>query len=251
MRWFVLGMCALLALSAWAQTPPSRSAYVGWGGGTRGGEGQPIVRVTTLAGSGPGSLLQAVSGGNRTIVFDVAGEITPDDFLRIRGANVTVDGDSAPPPGITIRTRGFIIRGDFGAHDIIIRAIRIRRALVDGVQIWQGPKPSDPLPYNVILDRVSVYDSHDGNVDVTTARNVTVSNSILACGPEAKARGHDFNSLVKFGTERVTYVRNLLIDCAQRNPGPLGQRRRGRQHDHGFPEQRRAVRWPRHRCPRG
>ncbi len=218
MRWFVLGVVALLALAASAQSPPSPSGYVGWGGSTRGGEGRPIVRVTTLAGSGPGSLLEAVSGGNRTIVFDVAGEITPSDFLRIGGANVTIDGDSAPPPGITIRTRGFILRGDLGAHDIIIRAVRIRGALLDAVQIWQGPKASAPQPYNVVVDRVSVYDSHDGNMDITTARNVTVSNSILACGPEAKARRHDFNSLVKYGTERVTYFRNLLINCTERNP---------------------------------
>ncbi len=196
---------------------PNRLGYVGFGATTLGGEGRPVVRVTTLAGSGPGSLLDALSAGNRMIVFDVAGEITPDDFLRVRGAHVTVDGLSAPPPGITVRRRGFICRGDLGCHDLIIRGIRVRNALHDSFQFWGGPRAIGA--YNVVLDHVEGYDAHDGNVDITDGSyRVTVSNSILAAGPEAKALQHDFNSLIKYRSGQITLWRNLFLHATQRNP---------------------------------
>ena len=196
---------------------PNRLGYVGFGAATLGGEGQPVVRVTTLAGSGRGSLLEALSAGNRMIVFDVAGDITPDDFLQVRGANVTIDGLSAPPPGITVRQRGFVCRGDLGCHDLIIRGVRVRNALYDSFQIWGGPRAIGA--YNVVLDRVEGYDAHDGNIDITDGSyRVTVSNSIFAAGPEAKARQHDFNSLIKYRTGQITLWRNLFLHATQRNP---------------------------------
>ena len=196
---------------------PNRLGYVGFGARTLGGEGRRVVRVTTLAGSGRGSLLEALSAGNRMIVFDVAGEITPDNFLSVRGANVTIDGLSAPPPGITVRQRGFVCRGDLGCHDLIIRGIRVRDAMYDSFQIWGGPRAIGA--YNVVLDRVEGYDARDGNIDITDgSHHVTVSNSIFAAGTEAKALQHDFNSLIKYRSGQITLWRNVFLHATQRNP---------------------------------
>jgi hypothetical protein len=63
----------------------SQVTYQGFGTTTRGGSGGTIVRVTNLLDSGPGSLREAVSQGNRTVVFEVAGEIRLNTYLYVLG----------------------------------------------------------------------------------------------------------------------------------------------------------------------
>src|SRR5262245_64407193 len=115
-----------------------------------------MVRVTTLDDAARGSLRQALRGGNRTIVFDVAGEIQLTSHLYVGGAFVTVDGFSAPPPGITLRGHGLIIRGNRGAHDVVVRGIRVRDSAIDGIQVSYGA-------HNVVIDHVSVAGSAGGH----------------------------------------------------------------------------------------
>jgi Pectate lyase len=191
-----------LVLSPAIGSPPE--AYQGFGATTRGGTGGAVVRVTTLADSGPGSLREALSGGNRTVVFDVAGEIALSTYLYVYGANITIDGFSAPAPGITLKNYGLIIRGNRGAHDIIVRGIRVRGAAIDGIQVANSA-------YNVVIDHVSVTGSLDGNIDITEgARDVTVSWSIIG--------GNEKNMLVKYNASRVSLHHNLFTASAQRSP---------------------------------
>ena len=89
-----------------------------------GGEGGPFIHVVNLANSGPGSLREALeTPGPRIVVFDVAGVIdlaqTP---LRIHEPFLTVEGHSAPPPGITLIRGGLSVR----THDVRISHLRIR-----------------------------------------------------------------------------------------------------------------------------
>src|SRR5688500_4643946 len=98
----------------------------GFGASTRGGGGKPRYHVTTLANAGPGSLRDAISSGNRLIVFTVAGTIALESPLHVRGAFLTIDGGTAPSPGITIARHGLTIRGSDGSHDVIVRSLRIR-----------------------------------------------------------------------------------------------------------------------------
>ena len=102
--------------------------YEGFGAATTGGAGKPVYRVTTLADSGSGSLRDALSAGNRCIVFDVAGDISLRGQLYVDGAFVTVDGFSAPSPGITLRDYGIGMWGTGGVHDVILRGLRFRNA---------------------------------------------------------------------------------------------------------------------------
>ena len=178
----------------------------GFGASTPGGSAGAIVRVTNLNNAGPGSLREAVAGGNRTVVFDVAGTITLTSEITIRDSFTTVDGLSAPAPGVTLRNAGLIVRGP--GHDFVIRGLRIRNARQDG--IWVTDAAS-----NVLIEHVSVHNSFDGNIDITRdgTRDVTVAWSVLA-----EPAGEEKNMLIAFLPTRVSLHHNLFIAAEQRNP---------------------------------
>ena len=80
---------------------------------TRGGIAPDAVllRVTTLADSGPGSLRQAVAQtGPRIVVFDVGGTIRLKADLKIEQPMVTISGQSEPAPGITLAGASLRVR---------------------------------------------------------------------------------------------------------------------------------------------
>lgn len=193
-------LASLLVLT----TAAAGAAATGFGAATPGGAGGAVVRVTTLDDAGPGSLREALRAGNRTVVFDVAGDIVLREPLYVGGAYVTIDGFTAPAPGITLRNWGLIVRGTRGAHDVIVRGLRVRGAAIDGIQVSYGA-------YNVLIEHVSVAASGDGNIDITEqSRDVTVAWSILA--------GTAKNMLIKYGASRVTLHHNIFIGNASRNP---------------------------------
>jgi hypothetical protein len=204
-RMTVLLAAAALATLVWVPGPAAQTGgYQGFGATTPGGAGGPDVHVTSLADSGPGSLREALSEGNRRIVFDVSGEIALADFLYVRGAFVTIDGFTAPGSGITLRNWSLVIAGSLGAHDVIVRGLRVRGSANDGIMIKYGA-------YNVVVDHVSVAGSGDGNIDITQdARDVTVSWSILA--------GDSVNMLIKYNASHVSLHHNLFVAGATRNP---------------------------------
>lgn len=200
-RWFACTTAALV-LAAIATSVP---AYEGYGASTPGGAGGAIVRVTTLDSSGPGSLRAAISEGYRLVVFDVAGDIDLDDHLYVLGPFVTIDGFSAPPPGITLRNRGLVIRGTKGAHDVIVRGLRVRDATIDGIQVAYGA-------YNVVIDHVSVAGAGDGNIEITDSHDVTVSWSILA-NPQSR-----HSMLVSYEPAHVSLHHNLFANSRRQSP---------------------------------
>ena len=190
--------------------PPDASERQGFGAHTLGGEDQPMYRVTNLANSGVGSLRDALSQGNRYIVFDVAGDIRLSSSLAVRGANVTIDGCSAPAPGITLLGFDLSIRGNLGAHDIIVQCLRVRQHVADGISISEGA-------YNIVIDRTSVHgDAGDGSIDITSwngqaTRDVTIQRTIISKPFKAM--------LIKYvPTARITLHHNLFEGSSDRSP---------------------------------
>lgn len=198
---------AVIAAAALLGTPAGATAYQGFGASTNGGAAGSVVVVTTLNDSGTGSLRAALTGGNRTVVFAVGGTIDLATELTIRNAFVTIDGLSAPAPGITLRGQGLTIRGP-GGHDVIVRGLRIRDAARDGIWVTDGA-------YNIVIDHCSIHGSRDGNIDITRAgtRDVTVSWSVLS-----EPAGEEKNMLIAFQSTRVTLHHNVFIAANQRNP---------------------------------
>ncbi len=194
---FALGLVAAAASSA--------AGFEGFGTGTPGGANGAIVHVTNLNDAGPGSLREALSAGNRRIVFDVGGEIVLKDYLYVRGAFITIDGFTAPAPGITLRDRGLVIRGSQGAHDVIVTGLRVRNSPIDNIQVSYGA-------YNVVISHVSTHGAGDGNIDITDSHDVTVAWSILAEPASGKSM------LIKYDVRRVTLHHNLFVRGSSRNP---------------------------------
>ncbi len=224
----VLASCAsVLATSVGVETQvtspiPSSSAgakaadpaYQGFGTKTPGGSGKAIVRVANLNDSGPGSFRDAVSQGNRTVVFEVGGELVLTKSVEIRGAFITVDGFTAPAPGITLKNYGLSISGNRGAHDIIVRGIRVRDAGVGGGKVQSDGMNVIKGAYNVVIDHVSIQGSEDGNLDIgTDSRDVTVSWSIFA-----EPRTNQKNMLIKYNPSRISLHHNIFAHAQQRNP---------------------------------
>ena len=76
----------------------------GFGASTPGGRGGKIIRVTTLAPKGAGSLKEALqTKGPRVIVFEVGGVIDlAGETLTAKEPFLTIAGQTAPSPGITL-----------------------------------------------------------------------------------------------------------------------------------------------------
>ena len=100
------------------ETPP------GWAD-ARGGSGGRVIRVTTLALQGPGSLAAALrANGPRVIVFTVAGEIDlGGKSLLVERPYLTLAGETTPSPGITIKNGGI----EINANDVIVRHLKSGR----------------------------------------------------------------------------------------------------------------------------
>ncbi|MBC7915858.1 MAG: carbohydrate-binding protein, partial [Pyrinomonadaceae bacterium] len=188
----------------------------GFGRFSAGGRGGTVYKVTNLNDSGPGSLRDAVSQSNRTVVFTVGGLITITSRIIVK-SNITIAGQTAPGQGICVYGDGFSFSG---ASNTIVRYIRIRMGIngesgKDAIAIANGN--------NMIFDHVSVSWGRDGTVDVNPDSgaeifNLTFQNCIIGQGLQTHSTGGLMQS-----TGGVSILRNLYIDNNSRNPKVKGQ----------------------------
>ena len=209
----------------------------GFGAVVRGGAGGKVLWVTNVSSRGPGSLRAALdTRGPRVIKFRVAGTIEiyrdelkiggpfEDQFRKLREEGqpleqvenpysyVTVDGASAPPPGITVS--GHIDVGPFGLKEVIIRNLRVRengfigRLSADCISIYCS---------RVLVDHCSLQYGRDVAISVIctymhAARDVTVQWCLI--GPGWGRHGYG----VQLGGGNVSLHHNLMANCSQRVP---------------------------------
>jgi len=208
----------------------------GWASATPGGRGGQLIRVTTLAADGPGSLRAALDAkGPRTIVFEVGGVIDLGRAaIELKEPFVTVAGQTAPSPGITL-IRGGI---DVKTHDVILRHIRIRPG-VDGRPKrsgWEVDALSTVGAHNVIVDHCTMTWALDENLSASgprftgtniedwrrgTSRNITFSYNLLAEGlaDASHPKGeHSKGSLLHDNATGILIYRNLYAHNVERNP---------------------------------
>lgn len=211
-----------------------------------------VFTVTSLADRGVGTLRECIDGsGPRVCVFETSGMIWATEPLRIRNPYITIAGQTAPSPGITIRGSGIINE----ASEVVIQHIRLRvgddpRAECcktkscapqdqlrctadpgsrDGITTWNT---GYTIQKNVIYDHISISWALDEGLSIVPDRadvtNITFSNSIISSGldmsihPEANTPGdlgHSKGVLINGAkqVQKLSFLRTLLAHNADRN----------------------------------
>jgi len=210
---------AALTLAAQAQEQaPAFPGAEGHGRYTTGGRGGTVVHVTNLNDSGTGSFRQAVSSKNRIVVFDVAGVIALKSDLTIKD-NITILGQTAPYPGITLRY--YTVRP--GANNII-RFIRFRRGEEKDVNegadaSWQRQKTLmmlDHCSFSWSIDEVaSFYDNNN-----FTMQWCTIGESLNNAGHGKGA--HGYGGI--WGGKLASFHHNMICHVNNRSPRFNGAR---------------------------
>ncbi|HEX9964840.1 MAG TPA: pectate lyase [Allosphingosinicella sp.] len=236
MRLLAIALLSLLALAPAAASAQAFPGAVGWAAATPGGRGGATVRVTNLNASGPGSFRAALeTKGPRIVVFEVGGVIDlRRTTLTVEAPFLTIAGQTAPSPGITI-VRGGI---DIKTHDVIVRHIRIHTG-VDGQPQrsgWEADALSTVGASNVIVDHCTMIWAIDENLSASgprftgsgveewrrgTSRNVTFSYNLLAEGLRyaSHPKGeHSKGSLIHDNATGILIYRNLYAHNQERNP---------------------------------
>jgi len=205
----------------------------GFGVDTQAGSGRHlkkprtrIFRIRSLSDSGPGSLRECINAKEpRTCIFEVSGEIKIKSLLKIKNPYITIAGQTAPAPGITITQGGFSVE----THDVLIQHLAVRPGdnlkgveprFRDGISIGAAPPKS---AYNVVVDHLSLTWAVDENISTAYpgTHDVTISNCLIAEGlyNSIHPKGpHSKGVMIGDFSKRITLRRNLIASNEERNP---------------------------------
>jgi hypothetical protein len=203
---------------------------------TEGGQGGRIIRVTTLAKDGPGSLAEAVAAkGKRIIVFEVGGAIDLErSVLDIKEPYVTIAGQTAPSPGITLLRGGI----DVHAHDVKISHLRVLTGAAGQPRLsgWEADAFSTVGAHNVVIENNTFLWAIDENMsasgprfngktvaewrqntthDVVFRLNLAAEGLANASHPKGE---HSKGSLVHDNATRIVFDRNIWAHNVERSP---------------------------------
>jgi lysophospholipase L1-like esterase len=209
----------------------------GWAVGTMGGRGGRIVKVTTLAADGPGSLRAALeAGGARTVVFEVGGVIDlRGRKLTVRHAFLTLAGQTAPRPGITV------IKGELNiaTHDVIVQHLMFRLGAYGRPKRSGGDRDglsTQGGAHHVIVDHCSFSWATDENLSVggprfdggeepaawrrATSHLITYSHNLIyeGLGDSVHEKGeHSKGTLVHDNATGILLLGNVYAANRERN----------------------------------
>lgn len=213
--------------------PPILPGATGFGIETVAGSGRHLPRtrttiyiITSLRDDGPRTLRDCVNQrGPRTCLFATSGHINLSKAIRIRNPFITIAGQTAPRPGITLRGAGLSVE----THDVLIQHLAIRPgdsrggqppAQRDGVSIGAAYPRS---AFNVVLDHLSLTWAIDENLSTTspTTHDITISHSLIAEGLHRSIHPkgpHSKGLMIGDGSRRISVLRNVLAFNEERNP---------------------------------
>lgn len=220
-------------LSQFAMALPVFPGAIGFGTDTPAGRHGAVYHVRNLADDGPGSLRFGVEQitGPRVVVFDVSGVIRLTRDITVRSEDhgkygfLTIAGQTAPSPGITLAGAGISIQ----SHDVLIQHIAVRSGdrlkPVDNRDcIKIGGGPTDPV-HHIVLDHVSCSWSVDETVstwsDKGSVSDVTFSFCIFSepiiNGGHSKG-SHPYGALGGRHSSNLSLIGNIFAFNFGRNP---------------------------------
>lgn len=192
---------------------PAFPGASGFGAMTAGGrsDASRLLVVDKLADSGQGSLRWALEqDGPRVIVFKVGGVIQLNSELEINKPNVTVLGQTAPAPGITLSGKMVVV----AAEEVLIRYLRIRTNDSDPASDSLRINGRSSKVNNVMLDHVSVSWGQDEVVGIDTATNVTIQDSIIS--EPLNANNHAYALLLGNDNDGISILGNFMSHATYR-----------------------------------
>jgi hypothetical protein len=234
---WTLALAAGLSHAAETTGPlhPATYVHAGWAQ-TTGGQGGKVIRVTTLAADGPGSLKAALEApGPRIVVFEVGGVIDlGGQSVKLREGRITIAGQTAPDPGITL------VKGELEvfARDVVIQHLSIRPGAYgrakrsgndhDGLSTGAGAA-------RVIVDHCSFSWATDENLSVggprfngatpdawreNTSHAITYSHNLIyeGLGEAVHVKGeHSKGTLIHDNANRILLLGNVYASNRERN----------------------------------
>jgi pectate lyase len=230
---FLPGAVALALAVSVAQARPVIPGAAGYGIDTVAGRGGVVYKVTNLNASGSGSLKACIDGTSaRVCVFEVSGTIRLTADMMLRNSKITIAGQTAPSPGITIRGGALRVQ----ASDVLIQHLRFR--VGDDVN---GPDPDNrdsikiegstekPVK-NIVIDHctfswaldelASVWGPHDNITFRYNLFSEPLNDSMHPTKDGTGLEPHGFGLLIGSVSSggRVTVADNVFAHIVQRNP---------------------------------
>lgn len=224
----------------------SGGSIFGFGTQTRGAYGQPgvdptILRVTNTNNAGAGSLRAALeASGPRVVIFETSGTIVLDSDIVIDDPYITIAGQTAPSPGITVRGSSSGARATQGGlisvytHDVILQHFRIRAgdggATVPQTAGHDALLIYDPASTNavnsIVADHMSISWAGAKNVNVingqggVTLWRCIVSEALYRAANVTVGAGEpsSLGILIAGDITGITIAQSLLAHNSDRNP---------------------------------
>lgn len=235
---------ALVSMASAAEPLPIIPGGHGFGMATPAGSGRHldvpktrVIKVTTLKTKGAGSLRAALEAeGPRVVVFEVSGNIdfAPLGGLSIKHPYVTIAGQTAPSPGITLKACQIDVR----ASDVLMQHIRVRVGdLLDpsrpvknkaGWSQWSERDCMKVGGDRVVVDHCSFSWATDENVQ-TRGNDLTFRHNLFSEGLDSSKHhkgGHSRGLLImnqgpndtRREGQRIAIIGNLFVHNKGRNP---------------------------------
>jgi hypothetical protein len=172
--------------------------------------------VTTLADGGPGSLRECLRASSRRIVFRVAGTIALASDLFVTSSFVTIAGETAPPPGITIDVSSFPL-AFHGVNDVIVRHLSFFKSgdVLSALAFYGDVGPAR----RIVIDHVTMvgaplfFYQHIEDVTVSRSLFLGVPLPLAFFGPEEDPGAR----------RRITVHANVFVRNGRGQPQLLGE----------------------------